>query len=234
MFWTRPRLTGLFFIVLLFLAGCSRAQAPVQATPPAPTPTSLTESAGVPVTASTATPAAASTPETPLPSANTLHSPNSCNLIDSSDLAHLFTTAETNREPPEFSPVSKPAFSDAASEGAQSAGKETTCVFYTFHQPGSQNGWMLQVTYRVDVPEPSAVQGWNQAWTDAKAKSGQPVSGLADDAFASGAKLAIKKGDIYLTFEAIDTRLDEKTSSGAQQLLTYEKQLAAAALARLR
>lgn len=93
---------------------------------------------------------------------------------------------------------------------------------------------MLQVTYRLDTPDPSAIQAWSQAWDAAKAKSGQPVSSLGDDAFASGANLFIKKGNTYLAFESTDTHVDEKTAAGIQQLLDDEKQLAAAALERLK
>jgi hypothetical protein len=158
-----------------------------------------------------------------------LRTGNSCTLINSNDLAHLFPPHnEIVREPPKTGPVGHPPFSEA-----EATGTETDCLFYDFHQPGKINGWMLQVTYLVDVPDPSELQAWSQAWADAKAQSEQPISGLGGEAFASGANLFIKLGDIYISFESADTQVDEKTAAGADQLLSYEKQLAEAGLSRL-
>ncbi len=154
---------------------------------------------------------------------------NSCNLIDSYDLAHLFPPHnEVVRNVPKTVSAIHPPFSIA-----RATGTETSCLFYDFHQPGVKTGWMLQVTYLIDIPDPSEVPAWSQAWAAAKA-NGQLVSGLGDDAFANGSNLFIKKGNDYITFESIDTHVDSKTTAGMQQLLADEKQLAAAGLRRLK
>jgi hypothetical protein len=213
-------------IVLVISTGCSRKQPTASSVPttfPQPTATAATSGAA------TATPASGAS-SIPLTGNTTQLLGDSCILITSNDLAHLFPPHnEIMRNPPKIGPVSHPPFSDTPA-----AGTETECLFYDFHQPGKVVGWMLQVTYLFDVPDPSAVQAWGQAWEAAKAKSGQPVSGLGDDAFANGANLFVKIGDTYISFESADTQVDEKTAAGAQQLLTYEKQLAEAGLSRLK
>jgi hypothetical protein len=155
---------------------------------------------------------------------------NACKLIDSNDLAHLFPPHnEITRGDTKTAQVSHPPFSDTAAPGT-----ETSCTFFDFHQPGVKTGWLLQVTYLVDAPDPLMVQAWSDAWDAAKAKSGQPVSGLGDDAFSSGPNLFIKTGKVYLSFEGIDTHLDQNSPEGIQQLLAEEEQLAQAALGRLK
>ena len=212
--------TLIWITLLIISTGCSGAQSTAlrltsqPTTTPTPIPTAVLP---------TATTSAASA-QTGL-----LAIANSCRLINSNDLAHLFPPHnEIVRDPPTTGPVSHPPFSDAAV-----AGTETNCTFYDFHQPGQLAGWMYQVTYLIDVPDSGASQTWNQAWEVAKAKSAQPVSGLGDEAFVIGANLYIKVGDAYISFESTDTRLDEKTASGMQQLLAYEKQLAQSGLSRL-
>ena len=211
--------TLIWITLLIISTGCSGAQSTAlrltsqPTTTPTPIPTAVLP---------TATTSAASA-QTGL-----LATANSCRLINSNDLAHLFPPHnEIVRDPPTTGPVSHPPFSDAAA-----AGTETNCTFYDFHQPGKLDGWMYQVTYLIDVPDSGTSQAWNQAWEAAKAKSAQPVSGLGDEAFVSGANLYIKVGDAYISFESTDTRLDEKTVSGMQQLLAYEKQLAEAGFSR--
>ncbi len=170
------------------------------------------------------------TPTLPPSSYNILKVANSCNLINSQDLAHLFPPHnEIVKDQPKTSTVSHPPFSEAAATGT-----ENVCTFFDFHQPGGVTGWMLQITYLVDIPDPSATTAWSQAWAAAKTRSSQPVSGLGDDAFIGGTNLYLKIGDAYLTFEADDTHLDAKTASGAQQLIAYEKQLASNAMERLK
>ncbi len=230
----------------------SPAVASTTATAPAAGPTATGGAASTPV--ASGTPAVETLP----PSNGNLKSANSCTLINSSDLAQLFPPHnEITRGDPKTGPVRTPVFANpspsvaslnsvtsgptatpttapAAASGSAPTGTETTCLFFDFHQPGSQTGWMLQVTYTVDVPNPSSAQAWTQAWAAAKAKAGPPVSGLGDDAFADGGNLYIKKGDTYLTFDSVDTHVDGTTPAGKQQLLDYNKQLAQAALSRLK
>lgn len=242
----RSFLAAFLPVMLIVLTSCSWVQATPVVAPSATAQASATKSSiaaaialtntttpavtsapgSVPIPAAAATPSAVTLP----PSDVTLKQANSCNLINSNDLAHLFPPHnEIVRDPPKTAPVSHPPFSTSAASGM-----ETTCVFYDFHQPGTLAGWMLQVTYRLDTPDPSAVQAWSQAWDAARAQSGQPVSNLGDDAFTSGTNLFIKKGNTYLAFESTDTHVDEKTAAGVQQLLADEKQLAEAALEHLK
>lgn len=221
-----------FFLPLLILifiiSACSQATPPPKLTSTPAATTTATTTAGVPVTA--VTPTATIAQATLPPSTDTLKAGNSCTLLNSSDLAHLFPPHnEITRDVPKTAQVTHPPFSSANAPGT-----EKTCLFYDFHQPGVQTGWMLQIIYLVDTPAPSSEAAWAQAWDAAKAQSGQTVSSLGDEAFTSGTRLYIKKGSAYLTFDATDTHLDAKTASGIQQLLAYETQLAAAALSRLK
>ncbi len=236
------------------------------------TPTPTAGSGSVPVTTgagqqgSAATPASAQTVTAGLPeNASTLKMANGCNLVNSSDLAHLFPPHnEITRDVPKTSQVAYPPFSPQAMQAAAStpaatpaagnpaagnpaastptlagitsatSGTETRCLLFDFHQPGVAAGWMLQVTYLLDTPDPAAASAWAQTWNTAKSQGGQPVSGLGEDAFTSGSTLFVKQGDAYLTFESIDTHLDAKDPATTPQLIAYEKTLAAAALGRLK
>ncbi len=233
----------LLFVILGVISGCSRAQQAASGVPtlpasPAamanPSVTTLAPTtggagrAGLPT--STAPAGGPTSPQERLhPSVGTLKAGNSCTLVDSRDLAHLFPPHnEIIEDTPQTGPVSHPPFSQVPA-----AGTEQACLSYTFHQPGNKAGWMLQVTYLVDRPDPSDAPAWSQAWTAAKANSGRSISGLGDGAFSVGAKLFVKKGNTYLTFEAADTRLVAKTASDTLQLIADEKELAADALQRL-
>ncbi len=230
MFQRRSLLAVFPLLLILFAAGCSPAQAPAALTPTHAAAGTATSSPGsVPVTASTAAVTRTPSPQDTPPANNPLKAANSCNLINSSDLAHLFPPHnEIVRDQPKTGPVDHPPFSDTLVPGS-----ETSCLFYDFHQPGKVTGWMLQVTYKVDVPDQSAIPAWNKAWEAAKAQSSQPVSGLGDAAFNDGANLYIKLGNTYLSFESTDTHLDPKSPAGIQQLQQDNLQLAQAALKRL-
>ena len=228
------------FLCAAFLSGCSALKVSSQGSQISHAKlATATSQVSVPNTGSTSSPpsdsgaAVTSTPSLPKASpptlGNTLKMANSCDLINSYDLASLFPAHnEIIRDAPKTGPVSHPPFSQVAAAGTQE-----TCVFYDFHQPGKVSGWMLQVTYLVDTPDPSAQQAWAQAWS-ANAKSGQPVSDLGVEAFASGANLFIKKGNTYLTFESVDTHLNLKTAAGMQQVLAYNEQLAKDGLPNLK
>ncbi len=218
-------------IALIVLAGCSAVKTPVTATSTLTAQPAATETgAGLPVTGGgIATPG--STPGPASPSNDIIRGiSSSCNLIDSRDLAELFPPHnETITNTPKTGVVSHPPFSQTPA-----AGTETNCLFYTYHQPGKTTGWMLEVTYLIDVPDPSTTQAWSLAWNAAKASSGKQVSGLGDDAFSDGANLYVKKGNEYITFESTQTNVNGNTPAGMSQLLSYEEQLAKAGLSRIK
>jgi hypothetical protein len=223
---------GVFVFLLLFVlmaaAGCGRAAAPTATITAVPT----SNSGGSPLATTVPTAAGGGLPVTSGGTSQPLamsKGANGCKLIDSNDLAHLFPPHnEITRGETKTGQVSHPPFSNTAAPGT-----ETSCLFFDFHLPGQKTGWLLQLTYLVDAPDPAMVQAWSAAWDAAKANA-QPVSGLGDDAFSSGPNLFIKTKSIYLSFEGIDTHLDQKTADGIKQLLAEEEQLAQAALGRLK
>ncbi len=227
MFLRRRSVFAISLLVILILSsGCSLLRSPAPGGPPAtaqPAPTEV-------VIATAPIPAPTQVATVSADEKSKLLIINSCSLINSQDLAHLFPPHnEIVRNPPATSQVSHPPFSESAASGT-----ETSCIFYDFHQPGSTSGWMLQVTYLFDVPDPSAQPAWSQAWEAAKGASSQLVAGLGDEAFISGTNLYIRTDDTYITFESIDTHVDQNTAAGMQQLIADEKQLASAGFARLK
>ncbi len=153
---------------------------------------------------------------------------NTCSLLNSQDLAHLFTSAEIIAEPAKTSQVTHPAFSQENAPGT-----ETTCLYYTYNQPGKSTGETLQVTYWVDTPAPGSQAAWDKAWTDASSGSTQVAISKNESAFFSNGQLVIKNGNEYVTLSAVDTRINANTVAGASQLLNMEKQLAQDILNRL-
>ncbi len=240
----KPLIVSFFLVLFVVISGCEGQRGPAPANTPAPVATGAAThlavttapsatantpaaAAGTTAPSQQATPAATAAPRATTPPTLSPLS-NNCSLINSSDLASLFSTAETQRPKPVINRVDHPFFS-----GAPAAGTETGCTFYTFHQPGSKTGFMLQFTYWLDIPAPAAVSTWDAAWTNAKGKSGQPVSGLGSDAFINNGRLVVRKGNLYLTFEATGTNFDPSTTAGANRQIEIEKQLAQAAISRL-
>jgi hypothetical protein len=147
-----------------------------------------------------------------------------CNLLDSQELSHFYSTAEVVRAVPQMGPVSHPAFSTA-----KLAAAEVSCTFYVFHRPGHSDEQMLQVNYWVDVPLAADADAWAQAWAQAKSGKAQAVPGLGADAFYANGRLTFKQSGVYVTVEA----LNQDTSAGNDQQINLEKQVALDALGRL-
>jgi hypothetical protein len=166
---------------------------------------------------------------TPTESANNILT-DSCYLLDSRDLASFFTShTEVQLPAPQISQVRHPVFSPRSA-----AGTETSCVYYTFHLPGSDREVVLQVNYWVDVPSSStSSDAWVQAWDQAKSQASQLVPGIGDDAFIKDNRLTFRASDVYVTVEATETDLDLKTSAGLNKQGAIEKQLALDMLSRL-
>ena len=152
---------------------------------------------------------------------------NYCDLLDSHDIASLFSSAEVMKPVHQVNQVKHVIFS---TEGVSAT--ESSCINYAFHQPGSKNAKMLQVTYWVDIPDRAAAGAWAKVWTDAKAQAAQTVSNTGEDAFYNQGRLTFKEGDIYVTLEAVGTYLNTDTQAGVTQQVEIEKQLAHAAANR--
>jgi hypothetical protein len=152
----------------------------------------------------------------------------SCSLLDSRDLASFFPGhTEVVLPNPQIDRVQHPIF-----EGGSAAGTETSCLYYTFHMPGSVDEVMLQVNYWLDLPASSAGEAWSRDWSVASAQA-QTLTGFGDGAFYENGRLSLKSRGYYLTLEAVETDWDLKTSDGAAKQLALEKQLAQIMLGRL-
>ena len=154
----------------------------------------------------------------------------SCGLLNNRDLASIFTShTEVILPTPQIIQVDHPIFSTGNAPGT-----ETSCVYYTFHLPGSIKEIVLQVNYWVDVPvSATPSQAWTQDWTQANSKATQNISGIADGAFTKDGQLTFKKGDLYVTIGAVETDWNLKVSSDVGKQLAVEQQVALDILKRL-
>jgi hypothetical protein len=125
---------------------------------------------------------------------------NSCNLLTSRDVASLFSSAEVEGPKHQVSQVNHLVFSTAAISAT-----ESSCIYYVFHEPGSKDMELLQVTYWLDIPEQATPSAWAQVWVDASSKAGQTVSGIGDGAFYNDGRLTFKKSSLYVTIEIVGT-----------------------------
>ncbi len=180
--------------------------------------------AGTP--ASNSPPPSSSTAETSLSSLE-----ESCRLLNTHDLAGFFPThTETILPKPQINQVNHPAFFEA-----QAPGMETSCVYYTFHLPGSHTETVLQVNYWLDWPDsPSVAQAWSQGWAEAGASASQGAQAIADSAFYKESRLSFKEGDVYMIVEAVETDWNLNSSAGRARQLAVEEQLAGDMLSHLR
>jgi hypothetical protein len=153
-----------------------------------------------------------------------------CTLLDSRDLASLYSSAEVVLPQPQTSQVDHAIFSVQKIPVI-----ETSCTYYVFHKPGKAVTQMLQITYWVDTPNQASSSAWVQVWSDAAANTNnaQAVPGLGDGAFFKDGRLTFKKDNAYVTIEAIGTALNTSTSAGAAQQIQIEKQIAQDAYNRM-
>lgn len=210
----------ILIILLLTVSACS-----VAGTTPAPIGSSV-----VPTIATPEKPTATPLPR-PAPTESLVSRlVKSCGLLNNRDLASFFTShTEVVLPTPQISQVNHPIFSTGNAPGT-----ETSCVYYTFHLPGSIKEIVLQVNYWVDVPASATPsQAWAQDWTQASSKATQTISGIADGAFTKGGQLIFKKGDLYVTIGATETDWNLKVSTDVGKRLAVEKQVALDILKRL-
>jgi hypothetical protein len=216
-------LFSLMLGLALVISTCQGIRATPNATINTPTPSAIPtpqSRGGVGEAAQTTTTIPASTTISPIM--------DQCNLLDSHDLASLFTSAEVVLPQPKTNQVNHVIFSSRKFPAS-----ETSCTYYVFHRPGKADSEMLQVTYWIDIPDQATEKGWTQVWTDANSNGSQSVSGLGSAAFFDNGRLTFKKGSTYVTIEAIGTYLNSGTSTGAAQQIQIEKQIALDALNRL-
>lgn len=208
---------------LLLTSACSGVNIPAQAATATNTPSP-------PPTPQIGLNSGKQTP-TPTPPGTGAVSPaiDQCNLLDSRDLASLFSSAEVVLPQPKTSQVNHPIF---AKQNAPAS--EATCVYYAYHQPGEKTMEMLQVTYWIDIPNQATPTAWAKVWSDASSQGAQAVSDVGDAAFFANGRLTFKKGNTYVTIEAIGTYLNTGTSTGEKQQIQIEKRLALDALGRLK
>jgi hypothetical protein len=215
------RLLKCLLISFLFAAaGCSGARG--------------TSSLGLLTPTSEPTQAARITPSsfepitTPVPGSTDSLITSRCSLLDSYNLASLYTThTEVILPTPQVSQVNHAIFSTQSISA-----DEISCVYYVFHLPGSVNEQVLQVSYWVDTPARATPTAWAQVWTDASSSASQAISGIGQGAFYEAGKLTFKKGDFYVTIEVVGTSdtLNTSTPAGLTDQLKIEKQVALDAL----
>jgi hypothetical protein len=212
------RFVAILLITLMYaLAGCVGVNPATNAAGRTLTPVRTpTLPAGTTPLTSTATP---SLTPTEMPYARLT---NNCLLLDSRDIAGLFSSyhAEVMKPVHQVSQLNHVIFS-----AENVSATESSCIFYAFHQPGSMNGEMLQVTYWVDVPDQATASAWATVWADAKSKA-QVLPGIGEDAFYDHGRLTFKEGNVYVTLEAVGSRLNVDTQASATQQIAIEKQLA--------
>jgi hypothetical protein len=212
-------LTGLLFT----LSSCNAAKA------------SMTSAGRTPVTEATPTHQTAGSPVGPSAAPTSLPDlsqvfrlASSCNLLDSRDLASLYSTAEVMQTTPHINPVNHVEFSTESASA-----REVSCTYYVFHKPGSKQSQMLQVNYWVDVPARINQAAWAKVWADASSKAPQTIPGIGDGAFYKKGSLTFEKGGLFMTIQVVDTQLNLNTRVGMDQQIALEKQIALDALGRM-
>lgn len=212
-------LTGIFFSLL----GCSggKTSSKPESKTPMQTAIATRQVATRPVEA---TPSPSPSPESTQISALT----NNCDLLDSRQLASFFSSAEVVLPTPQVSQVEQPVFSTQSAPAT-----DVSCVFYVFHNPGSKDMVLLQVTYWLDLPDQVGSSVWTQVWSDASSQAAQSVSGIGEAAFYQDGRLSFKQGNLYVTVEVIGTQVSTQTPAGVQQQIDTEKKVALDILSRL-
>ncbi len=221
------RFSTVFGSVLLaaIMAACAQAPVAPTATPVAPVPSATSTPLPPPATA-TPIGLLRADPSGVTGAKRANGSPAECALITIGNVATAFA-AETNQPIFGSNQTDHPIFSNE-----RVPTNESYCVFLAFHLSGSASGHTYQLTYWVDTPNNAASSLWEQAWTDA-AKGAQAVSGEGDAAFYADGRLSFKKGSTYVTIEVIDSKLDTRTPTAAEQQLEIEKRIAQYALDKM-
>lgn len=208
-------------IVVLLCMSCACSASPIVN---APTGTSV--SATQPAAQTTTQPQTSGSPPATT-AGKTPVSPytDNCSLLNSQDLASLYSSAEVVLPKPQISQVNQPAF------GTQTiSATETACAYYVYHLPGTKDMQMLQVNVWVDASDQASSETWGKMGEDASAQAQQVISGIGDKAFFENGKLTFFKDHVYVTIEVVGTAFNPNTNAGLQQQIAIEEQLARKAL----
>jgi hypothetical protein len=218
----KPILITLIICILLIVSACSRVNNPSNTATETPAPPAS------PTLQTGAISGGPASSQTPAPKGTAVYPVlDQCNLLDSRDLASLFSSAEVVLPQAQVSQVDHVIFS-----AEKTPTSESECVYYAYHRPGQKEMEMLQVSYWVDIPRQATPAAWAQVWKDASSNGVQAVSGVGDGAFFENGRLTFKKNGTYVTIEAIGTYLNSGTSTVGDQQVQIEKQLALDVLSR--
>jgi hypothetical protein len=209
---SKPLVITLLIGLLFILSGCGS---------PAPSP-------GPPAGTPTAAPGATAPLPSPVPGPPGSPLTAGCTLLDSHDVASLFSSAEVEGPIHQVGEVSHPIFSTATISAT-----ESSCTYLVFHKPGSAEMQLLQITYWVDVAGQTAAADWARVWAGARSSAAQVVPGIGDDAFYDNGRLSYKKGSVYVTIEIVSAGQNIDIVPGSAQQLELEKQMALDALGRM-
>jgi hypothetical protein len=224
----KRRITCVLFVWAMVVSGCglitgrpgtigkvqAKAVTPAAASPTASQPGTATSAPALPATA-------ASTQSLLI---------RSCALLNSYDIASLFTQARTEMQTPvqQDSQVSHPIFSPV-----NAPGREYSCIFYGFINPDVKDMRLLQITYWVDIPDPQASSQWDQAWSQMKTNGGKAVPGLAQAAYFDNGRLTLQQRNVYITIEAIGEAVSAVNGASSDPQLNVEKLVAEDILKKL-
>jgi hypothetical protein len=221
------RITGLLLFCTLFVSGCSIITKP-------PGKSGNTQAAANTPVISSRTPLASPTPTQtsnlmtiPTPTAAITATQSTlighCALLNSYDIASLFTQARTESMHPkqQDNHVSHPIFSTV-----QAPGEENSCIIYSFINPDVKNMQLLQITYWVDIPDPSASSSWTQAWTQLKSEGGKDVPVTGNATYFYNNRLTLQQRNIYITIEVTGQAVNAIPTTGSNPQLSVEKLVA--------
>jgi len=226
-------------VFFLLLAGCSGStpsgqlpgtggtQSPTQQSQAGTTAATTAPNqapAAAPTQPAASTPEATTSPSTsgaPAPNINPVLATrlsNTCDLLNSNDLAKILVTGELVKEPVQTTPVEHPIFSTANVPVT-----EVNCVYYEYHNPGKKDQELLQVTYWLDMPgQGVADSAWQNVWSEA-VKNGQPLSEIGTDAFTgSNGELTFKQDNFYFTLQIVDTSRTTAQNAQIQQQIAKD------------
>jgi hypothetical protein len=222
------RILSLVWVCALIVSACSGTTGLFRGNGKTPlasaTPANANATAGQSILATTAAPSPAATIATPSPIIG------SCGLLNSYDIASLFTQARTETQPPQpqESQVSHPIFSTVNAQG-----REITCAVYSFINPDVKDMRLLQINYWIDIPDPSASGLWEQAWTQLKSEGGKEIPGIGQAAYFDNGQLTLQQNGIYITIKVIGPAMNAVANAGSDPQLNVEKFVAQDMLKKL-
>ena len=170
----------------------------------------------------TASPAKKTLFPTPSPDRNvtvTSAKSETCTLLNSRDIAGLFSYAEVEQPQHHFDLVNHPIFTDLYAPADEAA-----CTFYAFSHPGSKNYQYLEVDYWIDLPVDETPLAWSLLGSKDLPQFAQIIPQLGDGAFFMDNQLTFEKDRAYITIKI--TGINLQVDSGLNQALDIETRLA--------